>query len=56
MKTKLTDLLFETQGSAQQILDANDPGYTVTVDDQNVASVFDPRGHLVAIIDPQEVK
>lgn len=54
MKTKLTDLLFETEGSAQQILDANDPGYKVTVDDDNVASIFDERGYLVATINPEE--
>lgn len=50
MKTKVTDLLFETQGSAQAILDANDPGYVIIVDDKNVGSIYDERGYLVAII------
>lgn len=53
MKTKITDLLFETQGSAQAILDANDPGYVITVDDKNVGSIYDERGYLVAIISPE---
>jgi len=50
MKTKLSDLLFETQGSAQAILDANDPGYTIIVEDTNEASVYNEKGYLVAII------
>lgn len=50
MKTKVNDLVFETQGSAQAILDANDPGYTIVVNDSGVANVFDERGYLVVII------
>lgn len=58
MKTNLYELICETVDNAQKILDANDPGYTITIDENNTAKIMNPSGVVVAEItgDGIEVK
>lgn len=50
MKTDLNQILFETLEDAQKVLNVNDPGYTITMDEQNIAVIKDPAGVVVAEI------
>lgn len=56
MKTTVQDLLFLNEDEAQELLDIQDPGFTVTVELNGHTIVKNPYGVVVLEIQGKEIK
>jgi hypothetical protein len=47
----ITDMMFESQETAQQILDTKMPGYTIELLESGAAIILNPEGEIIATIE-----